>query len=119
MQSLNVWSATNSVSPVYLYYKHTPKLDGTPKPSKAPANYNLALSVSLDENCQQLVMQDQTGQQYTYYIYNENEEIISQGNLDFANTDNLVVNLWPYQSGIYTLIIVYNGYTFCGTFELS
>lgn len=117
-QSMNVWSATNSLSPVYLSYRHTPKLNGTPKPSKAPVNYNLALNVFLDEDFRQLIMQDLSRQQYTYYIYDENEEIVSQGNMDFTNSSNLTINIWPYQTGIYTLFIIYGEHTYCGTFEL-
>lgn len=118
-QSVNVWSATNSLSPVYLCYRHTPKLDGTPKPSKAPVNYTLTLNVSLDEDFRQLIMQDLSRLQYTYYICDENEEVVSQGNLDFTNHDNLVIDIWPFQSGVYTLFIIYGEHTFCGNFELN
>lgn len=79
IQSTNMWSATQSVSPVYLYYKHTPKLDGNPKPSKSPANYNLSLNVSFNAESQQLVMEDSSDEVYTYYILNGNEEVVSQG----------------------------------------
>lgn len=119
MQSVSVWSATQSVSPVYLYYKNTPKLDGNPKPSKSPASYNLSLSVSYNAECQQLVMQDSSGEVYTYYIINENEEVVSQGILDFISTDNYTVDLWGYLSGAYTLFIVHGGHTFCGTFDID
>lgn len=119
MQSVSVWAATQSVSPVYLYYKHTPKLDGNPKPSKSPANYSLSLSVSYNAESQQLVMQDSSSEVYTYYILNENEEVVSQGMLDFSSTDNQTVNLWAYLSGTYTLVMVHDGYTFCGTFDID
>ena len=119
MQNVSVWAATQSVLPVYLYYKHTPKLDGMPKPSKSPANYSLSLSVSYNAESQQLVMQDSSSEVYTYYILNENEEVVSQGMLDFSSTDNQTVNLWAYLSGTYTLVIVHDGYTFCGTFDID
>lgn len=119
MQSVNVWSATLSVTPVYLYYKHTPKLDGMPKPSKSPASYNLSLSVAYNAESQQLVMQDSSSEVYTYYILNENEEVVSQGILDFSSIDNHIVDLWTFQSGAYTLAIVHDGYTFCGTFDID
>lgn len=119
MQSVSVGAATQSVSTVYLYYKHTPKLDGTPKPSKSPVNYNLSLSVSYNAESQQLVMQDSSGEVYTYYILNENEEVVSQGILDFGSTDNQTINLWAYLSGTYTLVIVHDGYSFCGTFDID
>lgn len=119
MQSVSVWAATQSVSPVYLYYKHTPKLDGMPKPSKSPANYSLSLSVSYNAESQQLVMQDSSSEVYTYYILNENEEVVSQGILDFSSTDNQTVDLGVYLSGTYTLVIVHGGHTFCGTFDID
>ncbi len=119
MQNVSVWAATQSVLPVYLYYKHTPKLDGMPKPSKSPANYSLSLSVSYNAESQQLVMQDSSGEVYTYYILNENEEVVSQGVLDFSSTDNQTVDLLGYISGTYTLVIVDGGHTFCGTFDID
>lgn len=119
MQSVSVWAATQSVTPVYLHYKHTPKLDGMPKPSKAPANYYLSLSVSYNAEDQQLVMQDSSGEIYTYYILNENEEVASQGILNFSSTDNYTIDLGAFVSGAYTLVIVHGGHTFCGTFDVD
>lgn len=119
MQSVSVWSATQSGSPVYLYYKNTPKLDGTPKPSKSPANYHLSLSVSFDAESQQLVMQDSSGEVYTYYILSDSEDVVLQGVLDFTSTEKQTVDLWAYLSGAYTLVVVRGGYTFCGTFDID
>lgn len=119
MQSVSVWAATQSVTPVYLHYKHTPKLDGMPRPSKAPANYYLSLSVSYNAEDQQLVMQDSSGEIYTYYILNENEEVASQGILNFSSTDNYTIDLGAFVSGAYTLVIVHGGHTFCGTFDVD
>lgn len=119
MQSVSVWAATQSVTPVYLHYKHTPKLDGMPKPSKSPANYYLSLSVSYNAEDQQLVMQDSSGEIYTYYILNENEEVASQGILNFSSTDNYTIDLGAFVSGAYTLVIVHDGHTFCGTFDID
>ena len=119
MQSVSVWAATQSVTPVYLHYKHTPKLDGMPKPSKSPANYYLSLSVSYNAEDQQLVMQDSSGKIYTYYILNENEEVASQGILNFSSTDNYTIDLGAFVSGAYTLVIVHGGHTFCGTFDVD
>ena len=119
MQSVSVWAATQSVTPVYLHYKHTPKLDGMPKPSKSPASYNLSLSVSYNAEDQQLVMQDSSGEIYTYYILNENEEVVSQGILDFSSTDNYTIDLWSFLRGAYALVIVHGGHTFCGTFDID
>lgn len=118
MQSMSAWSGTTNVSPVYFHKKPAPKLDGTPRPSKAPANYSLTLSVFLDEDSQQLVMYDPSGETYTYYICNEDEDVISQGVLNFSSSESCTVNLWTYSSGTYDIIVVYNGVTYSGTFEI-
>lgn len=119
MQSIPTWSATDSVYPVALNYVPTGRLGNNPKPSKAPAKFNLSLSVSLNLENQQLVMQDSYGEVYTYYILNKNEEVVSQGILDFSSTENHIVDLWNYHSGAYTLAIVYGGHTFFGTFDID
>lgn len=116
MQSMNVWSETSSALPVYLYSKHTPKLDGNPKPSKAPAY--ISLSVFLDEETKQLIITDTSNRVYTYSIYNENEEIISQGLLDCASNENLYIDLGNFQSGTYYIAIFDDSVTYIGAFEL-
>ena len=63
-------------------------------------------------------MQDSSGEIYTYYILNENEEVVSQGILDFSSTDNYTIDLWSFLRGAYALVIVHGGHTFCGTFGL-
>lgn len=104
---------------VNLYYRHTPKLDGNMKPSKAPANFHLTLNVSLSADSHQLIMQDSFNEVYTYYIYNENEDVVAQGVLDFGSSDIFIVDLWNYPCGPYVLVVVHNGYTFCGSFEID
>ena len=64
-------------------------------------------------------MQDSSSEIYTYYISNENEEVVSQGILDFSSTDNYTLDLWSFLSGAYTLVIVHGGHTFCGTFDID
>lgn len=64
-------------------------------------------------------MQDSSGEIYTYYILNENEEVVSQGILDFSSTDNYTIDLGASLSGAYTLVIVHGGHTFCGTFDIN
>lgn len=120
MQSMTMWSATLDVSPVYLfYYRNTPKLDGNPKPSKAPANNNLSLSIFFEEDNRLLIIYAPLGTTYNYYICDENEEIISQGTLDFCSSDNLIVDLGACQSGTYNLFVVYNGCTYSGIFKIG
>ena len=62
-------------------------------------------------------MQDSSGEIYTYYI--SNEDIVSQGILDFSSTDNHIIDLGASLSETYTLVIVHGGHTFCGTFDID
>lgn len=119
MQSVTMWSATTSMYPVSLSYQQGPLLGNNPKPSKAPAHYSIPLSVSFNAESHQLVIQDSSGEVYTYYILNENEEVVSQGILDFSSADNHIIDLWSNLSGIYTLVVVHDGHTFCGTFDID
>ena len=75
--------------------------------------------MSYNADGQQLVMQDSSGEVYTYYILNENEEVVSQGILDFSSTDNYTIDLWSFLRGAYALVIVHGGHTFCGTFDID
>lgn len=68
MQSLTLWAATASIQPVSLYYSSTGRLGYNPKPSKAPAQYNIPLSVVLDEDSQQLLITTLVDGDFTYYI---------------------------------------------------
>lgn len=73
--------------------------------------------MSYNAEDQQLVMQDSSGEIYTYYI--SNEDIVSQGILDFSSKDNHTIDLGASLSGAYTLVIVHGGHTFCGTFDID
>lgn len=116
MQSVSVWAATQSVTPVYLHYKHTPKLDGMPRPSKAPANYTIPLSVVLDDDNQQLLVTALADGQFTYYIYNDGNGVITQGVLNFSGNGSYTIDLGLCCSGEYELVVVYNDHVFSGTF---
>ncbi|MDE5783882.1 MAG: hypothetical protein K2H97_06165 [Prevotella sp.] len=113
MQIIGV--ASLSASDVPLYYKHTPKDNGAQMPSKAPAKEELTLNVYFDEEIQQLAFSDLSDNIYTYYIYDEDENIISQGTLNLS-TNNIVYIDVIAKCGTYTLNVVYNGQNYVGTF---
>lgn len=119
MQSMAVWPITNGGNSVYLHYKTDPKSKGINKPAKAPAYKFISLSVFYDDAEQQLKLTDSSNGVYSYTIYGDNEAIMSQGVLNFNNGDILYIDLWGYQSGTYTLEIVYGGCTYSGTFEIN
>ena len=93
MQSMTMWSATTSMYPVSLYHRPTGWTGANPKPSKAPANYTIPLSVFLDDENQQLLVTALAEGEYTYYIYNESNEIVSQGVLNCSNNGSYGINL--------------------------
>lgn len=86
---------------------------------KAPVKNNLTLNVFFDEESQQLTFSDLPGNVYTYYIYDDNKNIVSQGVLDFRIDDALYIDLSFAKPGTYTLNVVYNGQNYEGTFELQ
>lgn len=108
-----------NASDVYLHYRYVPKDKGNLAPSKAPAKNNLTLNVFFDEESQQLIFSDLPGNVYTYYIYDDNKNIVSQGILDFSTNESFIVNLWTCQSGMYTLVVTHNECTYFGTFEID
>ena len=103
---------------VILSSKEQPKENQTPEPSRAPGQRILALSVSLDEENRLLTFSDSSGNVYTYYIYDEAGNIVTQGILDFSADDTLLVNLSYVESGTYTLNVVHNGQNYVGTFSI-
>ena len=118
MQSLTLWAATASIQPVSLYYSSTGRLGNNPKPSKAPAQYNIPLSVVLDEDSQQLLITTLVDGDFTYYIYNESDELISQGEVMCCNNSYYAINLESCSYGSYSIAITYNSHTYVGTFNI-
>ena len=119
MQSMSIWANTLSVSPVNMYRKYSPKLDGTPKPSKAPVNFSIPLSVFLDEDARQLIVTSVSDGDLDYCIYDENDEVISQGILSCNNIDDCVINLGFCSYGTYNIEVSYNEHVYEGTFILN
>lgn len=119
MQSMAIWAITISGDPVYLYYKTEPKIKGNHGSTRAPARNSITLNAFYYDTNQQLILTDSSNGVYSYTIYGDNEAIMSQGVLNFNNGDILYIDLWGYQSGTYTLEIVYGGCTYSGTFEIN
>ena len=119
MQSMTMWSATTSMYPVSLYHRPTGWTGANPKPSKAPANYTIPLSVFLDDENQQLLVTALAEGEYTYYIYNESNEIVSQGVLNCSNNGSYVIYLRFCSYGTYNIEVSYNEHVYEGTFILD
>ena len=119
MQSMSVWSNTNGISPVNLYRKCSPKIDVYHKPSKAPANFSIPLAVFLDEDAQQLRVASYSDADFTYYIYNDSGDILSQGILNCIVNSDYSIDLWSCHSGEYTIVFMHEGNTYEGTFGID
>ena len=118
MQSVTMWSATTSMYPVSLHYQQGPLLSNNPKPTKAPAHYSIPLSVVLDDDNRQLLVTALVEGEFTYNIYNETGNLISEGILNCNCNDSQTIDLGLYYSGVYYLVVTYNGHTFGGSFEI-
>lgn len=119
MQSTNVLASTHVVTPVYIYYKSIQKPNGSHNPSKAPGIYDIPLSIFLDEENRQLVLSDSQEEVYTYCIYNESEEVMSQGVLNFISTNSQYIDIGILQNGTYNIIITKDNCAFIGMFNIN
>ena len=118
MQNVTMWAATTSIQPVPLYYTPTGRLGNNPKPSKAPAHYSIPLSVVFDDDNQQLLVTALAEGEFTYNIYNETGDLISEGTLNCNCNDSQTIELGLYNSGDYYIVVTYNGHAFSGAFEI-
>ena len=118
MQSVTMWAFTTSMYPVSLYYRPTGWTGDNPKPSKAPANYTIPLSVVLDDDNQQLLVTALVEGEFTYKIYSESGYLMSEGALNCNCNDSQTIDLGFYSSGVYYIVVTYNGHDFSGEFEI-
>lgn len=119
MQSSCIWADTIGGVTIHLHYQPTNKVNGNGIPSRAPANHKTTLDITHNIEEAQLVLSDSSEKTYTYYIYNEQGEVVSQGILDFSTNSNISIDLSSYQSGIYCLSVTDDEYTYSGTFEIN
>lgn len=118
MQSTTTWAAADTGTNVSLHYYPSAWLGNNPKPSRAPAKFSIPLTVLLDEDNQQLKITSQVASEYTYYIYSEYGDVISQGVLYCENNESYNIDLGLSQNGSYSIVFMYNGYSFVGTFDI-
>lgn len=114
IQSMTTLSVADSI-PVSLQHEDPPLIGNNPRPSRGP---EIPLGVIYDDVLQELVIEDMTGGEYTYYILDESGVLETQGVLDFSNAGIQTVDLGLFESGTYYLLITYNGSYFGGTFEI-
>ena len=119
MQSTSVWSNTLGISPVSMYRKYVPKLDGNLKPSKAPANLTVPFIVFLDEDNQQLMVTSISAGDYTYCIYDNCDSVVTQGVICCSVNTTFTIDLWLYQAGLFSIVFTNEGNIYEGEFEIE
>ncbi len=101
--------------------KVDPTLNGMPLPSRAPAKHNKLLMAFIDECNQQLIFSDYSGELFIYNVYSESGSLVSQGLLDFSNSDIFFVDLYPCQAGQYSITVIQlsNNKRYIGVFDIE
>lgn len=115
IQSMTTWSVADSI-PVSLQHEDPPLIGNNPRPSRGP---EIPLSVVYDDVLQELIVEDMTRGEYTYYIFNEYEGLESQGVLGFQNSSIQTIDLGLFESGTYYLVVTYDGTDYVGAFEIA
>ncbi len=105
-------------SPVPLY-RVTPKVTGNTKPSKAPVHFCLTLTVFFDEDIRQLALYDESGNTYTYYVYDEDESEVVQGSFNSSVTNSISLDLSYCIEGTYILVVSIDGTLYQGEFTIE
>lgn len=106
-------------TPIYLYYKYRPPIDGIRRPHRAPGNIYLSLEVTYNSSISQLVFMDSQEHNYCFTITDGNGNIISEGNLDFGNQECIYINLGTLVSSTYYMTVIYGGYELEGSFTIE
>lgn len=119
MQSMGAWSNTLGISQVNLYRKYAPKLDGNAKPTKAPANFSIPLTVYLDKDNHQLKVTSISDGDFTYYIYDEYGNVVTQDVINCSSNTIIYIDLWLCQSGVFSIVFTNDGNTYEGEFEIE
>ena len=101
IQSMTTLSVADSI-PVSLQHEDPPLIGNNPRPSRGP---EIPLGVIYDDVLQELVIEDMTRGEYTYYIFNENEGLESQGVLGFQNSSIQTIDLGLFDSGTTAVIL--------------
>lgn len=115
IQSMTTLSVADSI-PVSLQHEDPPLIGNNPRPSRGA---EIPLGVIYDDVLQELVIEDMTGGEYTYYILDESGVLETQGVLDFSNAGIQTVDLGLFESGTYYLVVTYGGTDYVGAFEIA
>lgn len=107
-------------TPVYLYSLRTPKTGNIAGPRRTAAKPRpLYMDIFLDEDNRCLNLSDPEGNTITYYIYNEDEQVVASGTISFAEQETATISLETLGYGLYTLNIILDDTTYSGDFGLE
>lgn len=87
--------------------------NGNPKPTKQ----NPPVSLYLNETTQSIDFYGSENASVTYYIYDEEEQVVSSGNILLSEQGQASVNVGMLCEGTYTVFIIVDGVAYEGEFE--
>lgn len=96
-------------------YNNDPITDGSRRPHRAPRKTNMSLNIWYDTNINQLVFFDYLKQDYYYMVIGDDNNVLSEGCLEFDNQDFIYVDLEIETNAIYTIVIFYEDNEYTGT----
>lgn len=103
---------------VYLSQRTRPKQGGILGPSKAPAKRPiLPISVFLNDANGKLTICNESYNTYSYYIYNEDGVVVTQGVSDLSSI--LFVDLYTFDSGEYCIELYSGDDIYIGVFDIE
>ncbi len=116
MQFMCVMAESPSLIPVPLQRgRIVPTKGGYPPPHRAPSHCYIPLEVFVNEEALQLLFKDSSRGTYIYRIYDENHNVLEQGELNFIETDYLTVDFFS-QDNACALEIICGNVSFLGFF---
>lgn len=104
------------LTPVYLQLNN--KIGGNLRPTKSDPDTESPVNIYLSEACDSLLLYSQSEESVTYYIYNENELEVSNGNATFSGQGEASIYLGILDDGIYTISLEVDSLVYEGEFEI-
>ena len=103
-------------APILLHLRKTPWNNGIPRPSKSEPEPTV--SAYLNESSDSLLLYSSVEESLTYYIYDEDELLVNNGNVSFSDQGEASIYLGTLEEGTYIIFIVVNDAVYEGEFEL-
>lgn len=105
------------LTPVYLRPEIGPVFGGNHKPTKSDPNTEPPVSVYLNEAADSLLLYSPSEESVTYYIYDEDELEVSNGNVIFSEQGEASIYLGSLNEGTYSISLVVDTLVYVGEFD--